>query len=113
VRVWDASVYKQIHDFKMKNEVQAVAWSADGSKLAALDALEQVFVWEPKSGTLSFQSGEPEILEKDQPEKQVYPFYDFRHHLAFVPDGQHVLVCEAIRIGFEVSDRRISNAPLH
>jgi hypothetical protein len=24
-----------------------------------------------------------------------------------------VLVCEAIRIGFEVSDRRISNAPLH
>jgi WD40 repeat protein len=95
VRVWDASSYKQIRDFKVKNEVQAVAWSGDGSKLAALDALEQVFVWEHKSGALSFQSGEPEILEKDQPEKQVYPFYDFRHHLAFAPDGEHVLVCEA------------------
>jgi WD40 repeat protein len=95
VRVWDASDYRQIHDFKLKNEAQAVAWSGDGSKLAALDALEQVFVWEPKSGTPLLESGGPEILEKDQPEKQVYPFYDFRHHLAFAPDGQHVLVCEA------------------
>lgn len=95
VRLWDAASLKQVHDFKMKNEVQALAWSGDGSKLAALDAQEQVFVWEPKNGTLFFQSGEPEILEKDQPEKQVYPFYDFRHHFAFAPDGQHVLVCEA------------------
>jgi WD40 repeat protein len=95
VRVWDTLAYRLHHDFKLQHEIQAVAWSGDGSKLAALDALEELFVWQPKTGTLVFQSGEPQILEKDLPEKQVYPFYDFRHHLAFAPDGDHVLVCEA------------------
>jgi WD40 repeat protein len=92
VRVWDTVGYNQVRDFSAKHEVQAVTWSGDGKKLAALDVFEEVFVWDPGDGTLLLESGEPTSYEREHPERQAYPFYDFRHNLAFAPDNANVLL---------------------
>jgi len=91
VRIWATSDYHQVQDFAAKHEVHAVAWSGDGTKLAALDVFEEVSVWEPIGGALLLESAQPTIYEKEHSERQIYPFYDFRYHLAFAPDGAHVL----------------------
>jgi WD40 repeat protein len=102
VRVWDTGDYHQVQDFPAKHEVHAVAWSGDGKKLAALDVFEEVFAWNAAGGAPLLEGGDPTSYEKDHPERQSYPFYDFRHSLAFAPDNSHVLFSKHHGMGMRV-----------
>ena len=102
VKIWETGNYRLVRDFATKHEIHSVEWSGDGKILAALDVLEEAFLWDASSGSLLSGNGNPVIYEKDHPDHQVYPFYDLRHHLAFAPDNEHLLVAKRDGYALEV-----------
>ncbi|MGH9704676.1 MAG: WD40 repeat domain-containing protein, partial [Candidatus Acidiferrales bacterium] len=102
VKIWETGNYRLVRDLATKHEIHSVEWSGDGKILAALDVLEEAFLWDASSGSLLLGNGNPVIYEKDHPDHQVYPFYDLRHHLAFAPDNEHLLVAKREGYALEV-----------
>ena len=109
VRIWSTDNYHEVQDFLTQHEIQALEWSGDGKKLAALNVAGQVTVWDAIGGSILLVDGELSPTYETDPKVKAYPYYDLRHRLAFAPDGQHVLV--ARRSGYFMKIVDLPGAP--
>lgn len=74
LRLWDVATGKELARLPgCKNSLSALAWSADGKRLAAGDIDHQVFVWDSESA---------------KPLATLKGHTDWVHALAFSPDGK-------------------------
>jgi len=82
--LWDASTGERRHQLALPAQVQALAFSPDGSLLLALTIDEAVTVWDPKSGQRTAVLREPAVETLQR----------LRSSAAWSPDGRQVAAGE-------------------